>query len=146
LNEKTLPFAGQGFSILAEVKRPWHLLLGRKRIVKLMLMRSIHFYPTEDTFIQLEPGTDIAIDIHWSSSGSWNVEPSLIGWIDEHVRNDILKECFSSAGEYTIKFVFENNLNEYFELTDDKGHGKIVKVAAWTGKVSSNELKIKVKR
>lgn len=152
LDEKTLPYAGMGFSLTGEIERPWCFLWSRKRIVKLSMGRSMLFMPKKDHFIQLEPGEDIVIDVHFDSpihrkygSGNWEVEASAIGRIiDERVRDDILKECFSRVGEYTIKFTLEIAIDKYLEFLDDKGRAREIKVNAWTGKVSSNKLKIKI--
>lgn len=140
-----------GWSLVGYIYRPWDLSWGRKRIVRPAILFSMERFLEQKDFIQLKPGEDIAIDIHFDSpihreysSGPWNVEPSAIGRMNDIVRDDILKECFSHVGEYAIKFTLESTINKYYEFLDDKGHVREIKVDAWTGKVSSSELKIKV--
>ena len=146
-----------GWSLVGHIYRRGNLLGGRKRIIRPKILFSMERFLKKEDFVQLKPDEEITVDVRFDSpvhrehyTGLWKAEPSAIGGSIERMgvgaRDDILKECFPHAGEYTLMFILENTIDEYIEFIDDKGHVKIVKVDAWTGKVSSNELKIKIKK
>jgi len=139
------------WSLVGYIYKPRNILWGRRRIVRPAILYSIERFLRKEDFTELRSGEDIIIDIRFDSPihreysiGPWNVEPSAIGCMDNKVRDDILKECFSRVGEYTIKFSLKSTIDKYFEFLDDKGHVREIKVNTWTGKISSNELKITV--
>lgn len=149
----------------------WHLYgyittsNGKEKVIEPTIMPAkMREFPwaTRDDFIQLKPKQEVTIKTcldKWPSdcweNGYWHFSYTT----DEGKWNlSVLEACFSDVGEYTLKFILESSIDKYSEFLgygEGKSSGKGISGIetltkeievddAWTGKISSNELKIKV--
>lgn len=114
--------------------------------------------PMKDDFIQLRPNQEIIIKICFG----WDPDKDYWQFGSENnlTGNDALETCFSTIGEYSIRFELALDFNEYvnvlgYEKEESNGKGFSIRTLktetievpdAWTGKTSSNKLKIKIKK
>lgn len=117
---------------------------GGRKLTAEHAQNSMLYNLKKGDFIQLKPGEKTSIEICFDS-------PERIGycygsWWFESISSDkhVLQECFSDPGEYIIKFILESRIDRYIEWIDDRGHVREVKVDAWKGKISSNEVRIRM--
>lgn len=146
-NEELRHYATSAYSLQAEIRKPSGIIMTIERY----LTKTMIFWPKQDYFTQLDSGQEIDINIDFSGDGAsfWSVEPSFVERLTGVYipREHILEECFSDVGEYTVQFTFETDLNEYWDGTNDVGghFSKKTIDSAWTGKISSNKLNIRIK-
>jgi len=127
----------------------------KTKIVEPAVLYSLTYFPEKSDFVVLQPGESISVDVYFDSlkhrnysSGKWNVMPYTgregIRPSSYEVKDDILDEVFSKAGEYTLKFRFGSSVDWYL-LPDYKGNKMSQeKVNAWKGSISSDEFKIRI--
>jgi len=129
----------------------------KAKVLEPAILYASLYLPKKSDFVVLKPGESISVDVHFDSlkhrnysSGMWNVmsytgrEGIEIRPSSYEVKDDILNEVFSKAGEYTLKFRFGSSVDWYL-LPDYKGNKMSQeKVDAWKGSISTDEFKIRI--
>lgn len=128
-----------GWHLSGEISTPDH----QRKTLRAASRQAKVIDPAKEDVIQLKPGEEIVLTIRFENEVDWNRESEpwefwTLG--NEPLKGSLLKECFSFPGEYTLRMI----LDRYMEFIELKGGGEKRRMSAWRGKVSSNELKIKV--
>ena len=129
----------KGWVLSGEVTAPD----GTKRVVTSARRTKELPDPASGDVVHLKRGEEVTLEIRFASNvetdrstepwDAWNLgyDPSKEG---------MLKKCFPAPGEYRIVV----SVDRYLEFITLKGEGKEEEVGAWRGKVSSNEVKVRV--
>jgi hypothetical protein len=129
----------KGWVLSGEVTAPD----GTKRVVTSARRTATLPDPSSGDVVHLKRREEVTLEIRFASNvdtgrstepwDAWNLgyDPSKEG---------ILEKCFPVPGEYRIVV----SVDRYLEYIVLKGEGREQEVGAWRGKVSSNEVKVRV--
>ena len=99
--------------------------------------------PASGEILRLKPGEEVTLGIRFANQVDYH-RPSepWDAWTlgTDPSREGILERCFPLAGEYRIVV----SVDRYMEFLSLKGGGRERDVSAWRGKLSSNEVRVKV--